>query len=730
MSIARREFLAGGAAGLLVGVFFNAPLARAAQLAVPGSATPAAGDPPTQAWAPNAWVQVAPNGDIYIWVGKSEMGQGVRTALPQILADEMDADWSRVRVEQAPTLPKFGPMGTGGSTSVMGSWDPLRKAGAQARLALIGAAAQRWRVKPGECSTFNSYVIHSASGKRLSYGELAEEAARQPLEESPALKGAAQRTLVGKSLDRVDGPAIVAGKAQYGIDVRRPNMVFAALERWPVVEAELLSYNDSAARRIPGVLQTVKLPHAVAVIATNTWAAFEGQRALKVRWNPGPRALQSTGSIFALMHQSVRQPGNVARDEGNEEGAFQAASKKVEAVYETPFLAHVAMEPMNCTAEVSNGHCTLWAPTQNPTRVQMDVAKALDISPDKVLVNVTLMGGGFGRRLESDYGVEAALVARALGRPVQVIWTREDDVRHDAFRPPTVHALRAGIDGSGQVVSWRHRVSSPTPAAQDKKHFDARKLEGSVVDGASDVHYRIPAIRIEQSTHEDLPVRVGWLRGVYPNQNGFANEVFVDELAAAAGQDPFEFRRGLLAGDEPIDTGHGKLYPARLRRVLELAAERAGWGTPPPKGRARGISCTVLDWAHTYVSQVAEVSLENQLPRVHRIVAVIDCGTVVNPELARMQAESAIIFGLSMTFDQAVTIRNGEPQQHNFYDFPVLRMPQAPLIEIHFAPGSDRPGGLGEPPVAGVSPAVFNALFALTGKRLRRLPITAEDFQG
>ncbi len=697
-SLSRREFIATGAAA---GSLVLAVDLRGATRRVPGPFAPE--------FAPNAFLEIGADGGVTIWVSKSEMGQGVRTALPMIVAEELEADWSRVRIRQADADPKYGDQGTGGSESMSGMWRPLRKAGAQGREMLIAAAAARWGVPAAECRAEQGAVLHQGSGRRAGYGELAAEAARQPVPEAPVLKDPATFRLVGVGVPNLDTPSKVTGQASYGLDVRLPGMRFAVIARCPVLGGTMKGHDPEKARAVPGVRELVEVPAGIAVIADSTWAAMQGRKALDCRWDEGALATLDSGRISRMLNDRSLLGGALARNDGDVPGALAAAAKTIETVYEVPFLAHAPMEPMNCTAQVVDGRCELWAPNQIPGWAKQEVAQAIGFDAANVTLHVTMMGGGFGRRLLPDYVVEAAQVAKAApGAPIQLVWTREDDMQHGWFRPASVHRMKGGVDRAGKPVAWLHRVVAPSISEQRWPGSVRNGLDTDAVEGATDIAYAFPNLRVEYGML-NTPVPVSWWRSVYPSQTAFANECFLDELAQLAGRDPVEFRRSLLAA-----------APRHLA-VLNLAAEKAGWGKAPA-GRAQGIALHRF-WSDSIVAEVAEVSLVAGKVRVHRVTCAVDCGLVVNPDGVKAQLEGGVLYGLSAALHGQITVEAGRVQQSNFHDYPVVRMPDAPVIEVHLIRSGDVPKGVGEPGTPPIAPAVANAVSRLTGTRVRKLPI-------
>jgi isoquinoline 1-oxidoreductase beta subunit len=721
--VTRRDFLVGGGMagiGLALGLWLP-------RFAGPGSfGGLGRGGEMAESFSPNAWLTIDRAGDVKIIVALTEMGQGIRTALPMLIAEELEADWDKVHVEGAMadrTL--YGGQGTGGSSSVRDSWETLRKAGAAAREMLVAAAAARWQVVPSKCRAEKGTVVHPDGKQRLSYGDLVDAAARLPVPSDQQLKNPKDFKLIGTRVKRVDAPSKVNGTAVFGIDVKEteslPGMVYAALVRPPVFGGKLTGFEIGEAKSLPGVHDAVKAGDAVAVIAGNTWAALEGRRRLKVNWDRGENAGLSSETIRALFAEKAGQAGKTWRLAGDPDQHL-AAGKVVEATYELPFQAHATLEPGNCTAWVHDGLCDMWAPTQVPQRVQAAVGKALDIPSDAVRLHITLLGGGFGRRLESDYAVEAALVSKAVGKPVKVVWSREDDLRHDFYRPASWHVLRGAVDAEGWPVAFSHKIVAPSITARRRPEILETGRE-PVVEIQSTFLYDIPNLRLEY-VMANTPVPIGPWRSVYASQIAFPSECFFDELCAAGGKDPVEARLRLLQDDHNqrelvIEEDHWK--PARLRGVVALAAEKAGWGQPLPPGRFRGIAC--YPEFGTYVAQVAEVSVDAAGVHVHRVVCAVDCGIVVNPDILEQQIEGSILFGLSAALKNEITFAEGGVQQTNFGDYDVLRLREAPQVEVHTVPSTEPPMGIGEPAVPVIAPAVANAVFAATGKRVRRLPV-------
>ncbi len=726
----RRSFLratATGGAALVVG--FHLPVDTFAQ------APPPERKPPSPF---NAWVKIAKDGTVTLTLAKSEMGQGVFTSLPMILAEELDVDWSRVKVEQALTDPAVYEHGTGGSSSIRTSFLPLRQAAAAARQMLVEAAAAVWGVNTNTCKTEKGHVVHGPRQKRLAYGELVEAAAQRPVPDfnKVTLKNADDFRIVGTDVPRVDIPSKVDGSARFGIDVRVPGMLFAVVARCPVFGGKPKAHDATKARAVPGVKHVVEIPAlergahttgGIAVVADNTWAALKGREALHVEWDRGPNAAESSTALRQQFEKLTQQPGKTVRSEGDAEAALGKAARRLDAVYELPFQAHATMEPMNCTVHVRPDGAEAWVPCQGPEWAKDMIRQIAGVPADKVVVHTTLMGGGFGRRYHADFIVEAAQVSKAVGAPVMVLWTREDDMQHDFYRPAAFHRVSGALDDRGRPAAWHHRFASTSIQAFWNEPDHPRPAEESEIGGAVDMPYAVPSLKVEYAPAV-CGVPVMWWRSVESSLNAFVVECFLDELAAAAKADPLAFRLALLAEPRMIKqppTTESVLDTRRLRAALELAAAKAGWGKPLPAGRARGIACHFS--FDTYVAEVAEVSVQNGSPRVHRVVAALDCGRVVNPDGVRAQVESAIVYGLSAALKGAITIKDGAAEQTNFDAFEVLRIDEMPVVEVHMVPSTERPTGTGEPGLPPVAPAVANALYAATGKRLRRLPITKED---
>ena len=709
MTLTRRTLLKGGltlGAGLVIG--FELPLSRQARAQQPGM------------FAPNQWLKIDRDGIVTITNSVPEMGQGSMTTMPMIVADELDADWGKIKVEQAPANPALyaNPVtktqSYGGSRGVRDHLEMWRKAGAAARTMLKQAAAQEWGVPESEVDTEPGTVIHRPSGRRLMYGQLVDRAAQLPVPQDPKLKTKDQFRYIGKEgIARLDIPLKTDGKAIYGIDVKVPGAQVGSIERCPVFGGKVETFDASAAKAIKGVSHVVQVTNGIAVVGDSFWSVMKGRRALKVKWNEGPLANLSSAEITRGYQDLAKQPGQVARKEGDAEKVLGGGGKVIEAVYQVPFLEHACMEPMNCTASVKADRCEVWVPTQNPGGHQALAAKITGLPLEKVTINTTLLGGGFGRRGEPDFVTDAVETSKAIGGPVKIIWTREDDLQHGFYRPATYNVFKAALDAQGTPTAWWNRIVGPGILIQ-KGRAPAGSIDPAAVEGARNHPYDIPNILVEWK-EKDFGVPVGFWRSVGSSQNAFITESFIDELAHAAGKDPYEYRRALL--------GKAK----RHKTVLETAATKANWGAPLPAGRARGIA--VAFSYGSYAAHVAEVSVtpDGQL-RVHKLVCAIDCGIAVNPDQVRAQMEGGAVYAMTGLFDQ-ITLEKGRVQQSNFHDYPMLRIAEAPVVETHIVDSGEAPGGLGEPGVPPVAPSICNAVFALTGKRIRTLPIRPEDLK-
>jgi isoquinoline 1-oxidoreductase beta subunit len=709
----RRTFLqvgVSGAGGLLI-AFTVGCKDKDAPAPAPAP-TPGTGDAPAPARPAgadlNAWIRIDPDDTVTMLVPEAEMGQGIHTGVAMILAEELDADWATVRAEHAPADgAKYGRQSTGGSTSTRGNWDALRTAGATARAMLIAAAAQQWSVPGAELTTEPGAVVHAASKRRARYGELAAAAAKLPPPAADTITPRAPGTyrLIGKPTKRLDQRPKITGAATYGLDVRLPGMLFAVVARPPVVGGKLVKFDGAAARAIPGVKDVLQIPTGVAVVATSTWAALKGREALAVTWDDGAHAALTSEQISKTLRDLA--PGGVTvKQQGDAPDAVKRARTKLTAAYEVPYLAHAPMEPLNATCDVEDGRCTLWVGTQTPSGCQKTAAEILAIPPEQVTVHSTFLGGGFGRRSQTDYVAEAVHVARSMKGPVQLVWTREDDTRGGFYRPAALSLCEGALDADGWPTAWVQRIAAPSIL----ERFGPLEggIDATAVEGVENLPYALPHLLVTYA-RPDLPISTWFWRSVGSSQNAWSTECFLDELARAGGKDPLEVRRRLLK-DKP-----------RHLAVLEAAAARAGWGAPLPEGRARGLA--VHESFGSVVAEVAEVSIDAGAPRVHRVTCAIDCGTAVNPAQIEAQMESGILYGLSAALHGAIHLDGGKIRESNFHDYPVVRMREAPRIDTVIVASTDKPGGVGEPSTPPVAPAVCNALLALTGKPVRALPI-------
>jgi isoquinoline 1-oxidoreductase beta subunit len=669
---------------------------------------------------PNAFVRIAPDNSVTLIAKHIEFGQGSYTGLVTILAEELDADLSQMRVESAPAdVDRYrnlllGAQGTGGSTAMANSWEQLRKAGATARAMLVAAAAREWSVPAAEIVVSNGVLSHPRSGRRATFGDLALKAATVPPPSEVKLKDPKDFKLVGRRVARVDSSAKTDGSARYTIDVYLPGMLTAVIARPPRFGAKVRTFDRAAAMRVTGVVDVVQVPAGVAVLASNFWAARNGREALTIDWDESGAEMRGSDELFAAYRALARQPGVSARRDGDAEAAIKSAPRVLEAVYEFPYLAHAPMEPLDCVVRLGAGECEVWAGSQLPTVDQAVVARIVGLPPQKVRIHTLLAGGSFGRRAtpNADVAGEAASIVKAIdgSRPVKLVWTREDDIRGGRYRPLYVHQLRAGLDQAGRIVGWQQRIvgqsilkGTPFESAMVKNGIDATSVEG-----AANLPYAIPNLSVDLHT-TDVGVPVLWWRSVGSTHTAFATETFLDELAHAARRDPLELRRALLAN-----------HP-RHRGVLELATQKAGWGRPLPPGRARGVA--VHESFNSFVAQVAEVSLgPGGVPRVERVVCAVDCGIAINPDVIRAQMEGGIGYGLSGALWGEISLVQGHVQQSNFHDYRPLRIEEMPKVEVHIVPSTAAPTGVGEPGVPPVAPAVANAMFHLTGQRVRRLP--------
>jgi len=670
-----------------------------------------------EAFSPNALIRIDGDGQVILTMPYVEMGQGTYTSIPMLIAEELEVDLTQVRLEHAPPNEKLygnpflgGVQGTGGSTAIRAVWEPMRQAGAIARTMLMAAAAKRWNVDPASCHAQRGEVLHAPTGRSAKYGDLAADAARMTVPETVALKQPKDFKLIGTPAKRLDAPSKVNGTAVYGIDVRPPGVKIATLAQSPVFGGKVKSVDDAAAKAVKGMRQIVRLDDAVAVVADHMGAAKKGLAALVIQWDDGPHAKLDTKEIAGELEKATLNSGPVAQHIGNSAKAMASAVTKVEATYQVPFLAHATMEPMNCTVDVRKDGCEVWVGNQVIARAQAAAAKTAGLPLDKVVVHNHLIGGGFGRRLEIDGVIRAVQIAQQVEGPVKVVWTREEDIQHDMYRPYFFDRMSAGLDEVGMPVAWNHRFAGSSILARWLPPAFNNGLDPDTTDGAIKLTYTLPNMHVEYLRVEPPGIPTAFWRSVGPSHNVFVVESFMDELAAAAKQDAVAYRRALLD------------KTPRAKAVLNLAAEKAGWGQPLPKGVGRGVSLQFV--FGSYMAQVAEVEVSKDgAVRVRRVVCAVDCGTVVNPDTVRAQIEGAIIFGVTAALYGEITLKDGRVEQTNFDTYQILRMNEAPEIEVHIVQSAEPPGGMGEPGTSAIIPAVTNAIFAATGKRLRKLPI-------
>jgi len=704
MGLDRREFLKTTAAlsgGLVVA------------LHLPGCSKPggsASGEHKTV--TANAWLRIGTDGSITFLCDRSEMGQGVYTALTMLIAEELGADPDQIRVEFAPPGDEYrndllGGQVTGGSTSVRDAWDKLRTAAAQTRARLVAAAAERWGVPPAGCRVERATII-SPHGKRLGFGEVVEAAAQLPVPERVTLSEPGKRRVMGTSVKRLDTPAKVDGSAIYGIDVRLPDMLYAALAQPPVLGGKVRGVDDSAAKTMPGVQAVVQTSSGVAVVADSWWRARKARDALKIDWDPGPNASLDDAAILRTLKSAAGKTGQIARKDGDVDRAIRGAARVVRAEYQLPLLAHATLEPQNCTAHVTADGCDVYVPTQIQQVAQQTAAQAAGLPPEKVRVHTTFLGGGFGRRLDVDFIPAAVECSKAVGRPVKLVWTREDDTTHDKYRPPAFDQVIGAFDRDGKLIAWKLHLVGPSITARMFPDAVKDTIDPFAIEAAANYPYDVPNVHVEY-VRQEIGIDVGYWRSVSHALNCFVAESFMDELAIAAGRDPVEFRMGLLE-KQP-----------RFREVLRVATREAGYGMAR-KGRRHGVA--LMEGYGTYMAQVAEISMEGGKVKVHRITCAVDCGQVVNPDIVTAQVESGIIFGLTAALWGEINIRGGRVQQTNFDTYRLLRLNEAPRIDTFIIDSREPPGGIGEPSTALVAPAVCNAIYMATGTRVRSLPLS------
>ncbi|MEK1850566.1 MAG: xanthine dehydrogenase family protein molybdopterin-binding subunit [Phyllobacterium sp.] len=704
--LSRRNFLAASAAvggGLML------------SLGLPFGRSEAAH---SDGFAPNAFIRIGSDGQIVLTMPYVEMGQGTYTAIPMLIAEELEVGLTQVRLEHAPpneklyANPLLGVQATGNSNAMRGAWKPLREAGATARMMLVAAAAKQWGVDPNACRAQDGEVIHTASGRRPKYGELAGEAVNMPVPQNVTLKSPDDFKLIGTPAKRLDAPAKVNGTAVYGIDARPPGVKVATLAQSPAFGGRLKSLDGTATMAVKGVRQIVQLDDTVAVVADHMGAAKKGLEALKIEWDDGPHATLATEEIARELEQATLGAGALAQNIGDADKAMEGAVTKVEATYQVPFLAHATMEPMNCTVHFRKDECEIWIGSQAVARIQAMAAEAAGLPTDKVIVHNHLIGGGFGRRLEADGAVRAVEIAKHVGGPVKVVWTREEDIQHDMYRPYWFDRISAGLDDQGKPVAWKNRFAGSSVIARWLPPFFKNGLDTDSTEGAIDLLYDLPNFHVEYVRVEPPGIPTAFWRSVGPSHNVFVTESFIDELAAAAKQDAVAYRRALLDNSP------------RAKAVLDLAAEKADWGQSLPKGSGRGVSLQSV--FGSYMAQVAEVEVSKDgTVHLRRVVCAIDCGTAVNPNTVQAQIQSGIIFGATAALYGEITLKNGRIEQTNFDTYQMLRMNEAPAIEVHIVKSTEQPGGMGETGTSAIVPAIANAIFAATGKRLRKMPADA-----
>lgn len=714
-NMSRRDFLKTSAmlgGGLILG--FSLPF---------DEQSAAAAAKPVEPFMPNAFIRIGSDDTVTIIVNHSEMGQGVYTSLPMMVAEELECDWKKVRIEPAPVDPAynnpiFGAQGTGGSTSVWTEWERLRKVGASARVMLVDAAAETWNVDPSSCKAEEGFVIHTTTKKRFSFGQLVEKAASMKPPKDVPLKEPKDFKIIGKPVKRLDTPDKANGKTVFGIDVKIPGMLTALIARPPVFGGKVKSFNADKARKVPEVKDVVEVDAGVAVVASDFWSAKLGREALEIVWDEGPNANISTDEMRKKYAELAKTPGTIANKKGDADQTLTNAAKQISAEYEVPYLSHATMETLNCVVDFRGDSCEIWTGTQAQTNDRNAAARILGLKPEQIKLNTTYLGGGFGRRSNprSDFVSEAVQVAKAIKKPVKVIRTREDDIKGGYYRPFWYDRIAAGLDEKGNLISWRHTIVGQSIIAGTP--FEARlggNIDRTSVEGAADLPYDVPNLFVDLHTPK-IGVPVLWWRSVGHSHTAFVVETFIDEVAHTAGRDPYEFRRSML-----------KNHPRHLG-VLDLAAKKAGWGKPLPKDRARGIA--VHESFGSFVAEVAEVSVSPKgKVRVHKVVCAVDCGPYVNPNTIEAQMQSGVVFGLTAALYGAITLKDGRVEQSNFHDYRMLRINEMPEVEVHIVQSKEKQGGIGEPGVPPIAPAVTNAIFALTGKRIRRLPINTDELK-
>ncbi|MBS4032836.1 MAG: xanthine dehydrogenase family protein molybdopterin-binding subunit [Ignavibacterium sp.] len=658
--------------------------------------------------SPSAYLKIDSKGVVTVIVHRTEMGQGVQTALPMIVAEELQVNWEEIRIEQADADEKYGSQTTGGSWSIRLSFDPFRVAGATAREMIITAAAAKWGLSVSDCYAENGFVISKINGNKFSYGELVTDAAKLPVPQNVKLKDPKDYKIIGQRVKRLDTPAKLYGTAKFGIDIFVPGMVYAAVKRSPTFEGKIKSFDRSKAKTVNGVLDVVQIKSGVAVVADSTWNSFEGKNAVDVQWDLGPHTNVNNESIRNSLMEKIETSGTEVEKIGNPDSVIEDTLTSIDAVYEMPFLAHAPMEPVNCVADVKQNKAEIWAPTQNPQGLQRAIANLLGFKNEDVIVHVTLLGGGFGRKSHSDFGLEAAEISRAIGKPVKLLWTREDDMKHGQFRPASMHKLTGAVDKNGKAVLFSHHVIMPSIRAQLSGNAPKDPGDFDIVDGTRNLPYSIPNIKIS-ATNVFTPVPLWYWRAVYNSQNPFVVESFIDELAAVAKKDPIDFRLEMMDQE------------SRLTNVLKLVQEKSGWNRKLPEGSGRGVA--VAACYGSFSAQVAEVTVKNNRIKLDRFVCAIDCGIVINPDTVEAQMEGAIVFAITAALKGEIIIRNGGVASSNYDDYPIMDYSEMPTVETYIVQNDLPVGGVGEVGIAASTPAFINAIFNATGKRIRKLPV-------
>jgi isoquinoline 1-oxidoreductase beta subunit len=724
--VTRRTFLkfgftvgAAAGGGLMLGFSFPAAGEGQGAPGTQGARSVMGGDgietPQDGVFAPNAFVQIDRAGKVTLVIPKVEMGQGVYTSIPMLIAEELEVPIESVVIDHAPpdaklfTDPLLGGQLTGGSTSIRYAWEPMRKAGAAARVLLVSAAAGQWQVDPASCRAEGGKVVHAASSRSIGYGELVDAAAKLPAPQNVPLKDPKDFRLIGTAVKRLDSPEKIDGAAMYGLDVRVPGMKYAVIVNCPVFGGTVARVDDTNAKKIPGVRQVVKADNAVAVVGDHTWAAKRGASALVIEWNEGKGATLQMQQLVDDLANASKRDGAVARKDGDIDKGFRDAKTRVDAVYQQPFLAHATMEPVNCTVHVRADGCDVWVGTQVPTRAVDTAAKVTGLPADKIVIHNHLLGGGFGRRLETDFIEQAVKIGKQVDGPVKVVYMRDEDIQHDMFRPYYYDVISAGLDANGKPVAWKHRIVGSSILARFAPPAIKDGVDPDAVEVAADLPYDLPNQLVDYVRQEPRDIPTAFWRGVGPTRGTFVVESFIDELAVQAKADPVQYRRDLLA------------KTPRARNVLDVAAHAAAWGKTVPKGQGRGVS--VMHAFGSFFAMVADVTVANGEVAVNRVVCAVDCGMVVNPDTVEAQIQGGVIFAITAVLHGEITIKDGRVEQTNFTDYPVLRLSQTPPIEVHIVKSTEAPGGIGEPGTAALMPALANAIYAATGKRLRQLPV-------